>query len=91
MKPTEQPDGYWIAVSGRGGNKRKHTNEDCEMLKSASNPTWKPASAIEPLETCQMCTGEIVEHRGGSSDTDVCPLCGEEGISRLPSHLPCEE
>lgn len=28
---------------------------------------------------------------GGTSDMDVCPMCGGEVTSALPYHLPCEE
>jgi len=60
------------------------------MLKSASNAQWKPASAIELFETCKTCQGDDYgTGSGGKADVNRCPLCGETGISRLPSHLPC--
>jgi len=90
--PTEQPDGYYIVVNDNTQRKRKHLHEDCPVLERSKASTFKPASVIEHLATCQMCEGESNSMgASGEADIDRCSLCGEEGVSRLRAHLPCGE
>jgi len=91
MKPTDQPDGYWIPLSTHNGTPRKHFDEQCPMLQRAETPHWKDASAVELLPTCKMCEGDDYGTSEENHDYDVtCPLCGES-VGKLPPHLPCDE